>query len=290
MPKAPLEKISLADTAKWVAYYRAMESARPDAIFKDPYARKLAGPRGEEIVEGVPRAKTFAWPMIVRTATMDELLLDVVQRDGVDFVLNLAAGLDARPYRLTLPPDLRWVEVDYPQTIDYKSQILASESPRCRLERIGADLADVDARRALFSRLNTIGTRGLVITEGLMVYLTRDQAGVLAQDLADMSNTRLWILDIAAPFVLRIMQRSWASRLAADSAVFRFAPAEGAAFYAPFGWQLRVYRSAFLDARRYHREHKYAWLFRMFYPRMVRQEATRRSGPMTGTVLLQRTA
>ncbi len=85
-----------------------------------------------------------------------------------------------------------------------------------------------------------------------------------------------------------MMQRSWSKMLASDSAVFRFAPAEGADFYAPFGWKLRQYRSILIDARRYHREARQAWLWRLLFPRATRQEKTRRSGPMTGTILLER--
>lgn len=219
---------------------------------------------------------------------MDELIMQAVQREGVDLIVNLAAGLDARPYRMQLPATLSWVEVDYPQTIEYKTQILAGETPQCRLERIGADLTDVDDRRSLFARVNGLGARGLVISEGLMVYLTRDQAAGLAKDLAQQPNFLLWLTDIAAPFVLKLMQRAWSRHLASDSAVFRFAPAEGADFYAPYGWQLDVYRSAFIDARRYRRESNLAWMWRLLYPRLTRQEATRRSGPMTGSVLLRR--
>src|SRR5207237_9946769 len=55
---------NVSDTAKWVAEYRAMETDRPDAIFRDPYARRLAGPEGAEIVASLPRGKATAWPMI----------------------------------------------------------------------------------------------------------------------------------------------------------------------------------------------------------------------------------
>jgi len=279
--------ISVADTAKWVAMYRAMESERPDAIFHDPFARRLAGARGADILERMPRGRTFAWPMIVRTALIDELVTQAVGRDGVDFVVNLAAGLDARPYRMELPPDLHWVEVDYPATIEEKAAALAGETPHCRLERIGTDLADTDARRSLFERLGAMGTRGLVITEGLMVYLTSEQAGELARDLAAAANFRFWVTDIAAPWVLKLMKRTW-SRGFADASVFRFAPEEGAEFYARFGWRLAQYRSTFLESRRLKRESPMAWIWRVFYPRVIRQEATRRSGPMTGTILLTR--
>jgi hypothetical protein len=85
--------------------YRAMESERPDAIFNDPFARRLAGERGVEILGSMPRARSLAWPMIVRTAVMDEIILRCVGR-GARTVINLAAGLDARAFRLGLPATL----------------------------------------------------------------------------------------------------------------------------------------------------------------------------------------
>src|SRR3989454_10568535 len=137
----------VSDTARWVALYRAMESERPDALFRDPYARKLAGERGERILASLQKGRAWAWPMIVRTAVLDELILRTIERDRVDTVLNLAAGLDTRPYRLPLAPSLRWVEVDFPDVIAYKQQQLAGERPACALEQIGAGLADAADRR-----------------------------------------------------------------------------------------------------------------------------------------------
>jgi len=54
----PIDHIS--DTARWVAVYRAMETARPDAIFRDPFADRLAGERGHQIVKEMPRGRTMA--------------------------------------------------------------------------------------------------------------------------------------------------------------------------------------------------------------------------------------
>src|SRR2546421_10012034 len=99
---ATIEHVS--DTARWVALYRAMESERPDALFRDPYARRLAGERGERILTSMRKGRAWAWPMIVRTAVMDELILRAIQRDGGGTVLNLAAGLGTRPYRRPPPP------------------------------------------------------------------------------------------------------------------------------------------------------------------------------------------
>ena len=45
---------NVSDTARWVAVYRAMETERPDALFRDPWGRRLAGVKGKEIVRGLP--------------------------------------------------------------------------------------------------------------------------------------------------------------------------------------------------------------------------------------------
>ena len=104
---------SVSDTALLVAHHRAMESARPDALFRDPPAQRLAGERGVQIVRKLPWGRQNAWSTIVRTVLIDEIVLRLTAQ-GVDTVLNLAAGLDARPYRLELPTALRWGEWERP--------------------------------------------------------------------------------------------------------------------------------------------------------------------------------
>src|SRR5438045_8654783 len=113
---------NISDTAIWSAMYRAEESERPDAFFHDPYARRLAGGRGEAIQSTLASQKKNAWAWITRTIMFDRFISEQIA-DGVDVVINLAAGLDARPYRMPLPPSLRWYEVDLPPIIEYKSEI-----------------------------------------------------------------------------------------------------------------------------------------------------------------------
>ena len=144
---------NVSDTARWVAVYRAMESDRPDALFRDPYARELAGERGEQIVRTMPRSREAAFAMIVRTAVFDEIILECVRGRGVDLVVNLAAGLDARAWRLDLPESLRWVDVDLPAILEYKASMMAGRTPRCRYEAIATDLTDAARRDALFAQL-----------------------------------------------------------------------------------------------------------------------------------------
>jgi methyltransferase (TIGR00027 family) len=271
----------VSDTALWVAMYRAMETDRPDALFRDPLARKLAGPRGEEILRAIPKGKQFAWPMIVRTAVMDDAILRAVRDEGADAVLNLAAGLDTRPYRLPLPRALRWVEADFPDMQDYKDAHLNGEQPRCTLERERVDLTDGAARRALFQRLGASARRLLVIAEGLLIYLTPEQVAGLAQDLHAQPSFQWWLVDIAHPRLLKMMEKTWGQTLRAGNAPLRFAPAESTAFFRPHGWEESVFRPMFEESIRLKRTFPMArfWRFVMrFYPRKLREEMKRFSG------------
>ena len=274
---APLTHIS--DTARWVAVYRAMETERPDAIFKDPFARRLAGAQGEAIVQALPQGRTWAWPMIVRTAVFDEMILRTVAADGVGTVLNLAAGLDTRPFRLPLPSDVRWLDADLPDMIAYKRAQLATETPRCRLEFVEIDLRDAERRRALFARAVERGPV-LAITEGLLIYLTADQAGALADDLAG-AGLRWWLLDIASPRLLKMMLKTWQRPLADAGAPFQFAPEESTRFFEPHGWQEREWRSIWEESLRLKRSMRLAWLWNFigrFYPKRTREQLRRFSG------------
>lgn len=243
---------NVSDTAAWAAHYRALESARPDALFRDPYAERLAGERGRRIAAEEREMDRAAWAWTMRTVLFDELLRGEIA-GGADLVVNLAAGLDARPYRMELPPDLRWVEVDLPAPLDYKEELLAGETPRCRLERVRLDLADVPGRQAFFAGLGNGARRAVVITEGLLVYLERDEVLALGRDLAAVPAFQRWLVDVVSPGLLVRMQRTAGKQLKVAKAPFRFAPEEGVDFFALCGWRPLAVRSLFAEAKRFRR-------------------------------------
>jgi methyltransferase (TIGR00027 family) len=231
---SPVRDIS--DTARWVAYFRARETQRPDALFRDPYAERLAGPRGYEIANTLVWGNTNAWAWTTRTYLFDQFLSTAIAK-GADLVLNLAAGLDARPYRMALPPTLKWLEVDLPEILSYKEQILAADKPQCQLERIGLDLSDREARRKLFAAVDRRSSKAIVVTEGLLIYFTAEDVGSLAMDLATSAPFRSWVIDLASPGQLKVMQRTTGKQLSEVGASFRFGPPEGASFFLPYGWE-----------------------------------------------------
>ena len=278
---------NVSDTARWVAVYRAMETERPDALFSDPFARKLAGEKGDEIVRTMKDGRSMAWAMIVRTKVFDDIIMAEVGTNGIDLVLNLAAGLDARPWRLALPLSLRWVDVDLPDILRYKLETLGDAKPRCTYEAIEADLTDAGVRQALFARFGAQSKRALILTEGLLIYLSAEQVGALATDLHAQPSFERWVIDLANPRLLKMMTKSWGASLAAGNAPFKFAPASGTDFFREFGWAERAFHSTMEEAERLDREMKMMWLWKFlgrFYPAKMREEFRR----MSGIVVLER--
>jgi len=224
----------ISDTAFLTAVHRARESERPDAVFRDPFARRLAGQRGEEIAS-VIRA-CHEWTFTARTWLFDRIVLDAVG-SGVDTVVNLAAGLDARPYRLDLSASLRWVEVDLPELFAHKVPLLEGARPRCALERVPLDLADQGARRKLFEDIGRGAKDTLVLAEGLLVYLAEEDVASLARDLAAAPRFRRWAFDLASPGLVRLLQKKVGGKFAEGGVALRFGPPAGPAFFSAHGWR-----------------------------------------------------
>lgn len=239
----------ISDTARWAAVYRARENERPDALFRDPFARRLAGKLGEEIALALPFHEKHAWSWVTRTYLFDQFITEAVHA-GADLVLNLAAGLDTRPYRMALPNSLNWVEVDLPGILDYKEEILGAEKPVCALERVRLDLAGVQARRDLFDRLGGRATKALIVAEGLIAYLSDDEAGALAEDLARPRAFQRWVLDMASPGLLRMVVKNTQAQFSQGVAPLRFAPEDGPEFFARHGWRAVEVRSMLKTAAR----------------------------------------
>jgi methyltransferase (TIGR00027 family) len=277
----------VSDTALWVAIYRADESDRKDALFHDPYARRLAGERGRQIVEGMRRGRTWSWPMVVRTQVFDETVLATL-REGFDTVLNLAAGLDARPWRLDLPPATRWFDVDMPGMTEYKQQAMAGETPRCRYTALAADLRDAAVRRKLFEDVGRESRRTLVIAEGLLIYLAPADVGALADDLAAVPAFQRWLIDLASPALLEMMRKRLRGPAGLENAPFLFAPAESTGFFTPHGWREREYHSTLVEAERLRRTFPFAWFWKLMMPFMpkARRDVFQR---FSGYVVLERT-
>jgi methyltransferase (TIGR00027 family) len=280
----------VSDTAFWVAYFRWVETQRKDALFRDPLAIKLCGERGVELARRMGIERAMAWSMALRTWIIDRYILDAIQ-GGVDMVVNLGAGLDTRPYRLDISSDFQWVEVDFSHVVDYKNQVLADDKPICRLERIACDLSVDAEREALLARLNDRAQRILVLTEGVVPYLSNDEAGRLARDLAAQSQVEWWLTDYFSPFFLKLSARGKIQRHLAKNAPFRFnagpEPLDWPTFFAATGWQVSDIRFSGEEGIKIGRALPAGFIARLFI-RFMPEEKLRPFKRMNGYALLKK--
>ena len=183
----------ISDTALLVAAARAAETKREDGLIRDPYAARLAGERGFAIARSGTPSRWRSFGIGLRSRFIDNFLETEWQTAAVNCVLCLGAGLDARPWRLSPPSDLLWLEVDFAPILDYKHNLLKDVAPRCRLERMTADLNNPADRQRVFNAVRA--HRVLLLTEGLLFYLPADTVRALALEAAEACER--WLIDIS---------------------------------------------------------------------------------------------
>ncbi|MEA5360042.1 SAM-dependent methyltransferase [Amycolatopsis sp., V23-08] len=172
-------------TAVGVAALRALESRRPDRLFDDPYATAFyqAG-RSALPATRDGLGPVFASQVAIRTRFYDDYLLGA----GCPQVVLLAAGLDARAFRLPWPPGTRLFELDLPEVLAFKDRVLAGQGaqPSCERVAVGADLRD-DWAAALRAAGFDARVPAAWLAEGLLVYLSREDADRMLTAVTELS-------------------------------------------------------------------------------------------------------
>jgi len=171
---------AVAKTALITAAERAVETERNEMegrLFTDPFARVLAGDEGFFLLER-GRAELGDQPPAValRTRYFDDRILHGLDQ-GIRQVVLLAAGLDARAYRLTFPEGTRLFELDRQGVLSYKQEKLGNASAHCERRMVGVDLQG-DWQGPLADAGMDRSRPTLWLMEGLLMYL--EEAEVLA--------------------------------------------------------------------------------------------------------------
>jgi len=188
MPGKTLTGKSLAATANWTAAARAIESARDDRLFSDPWAATLAGPEGAAWIQR--RSPDSVIPMVLRTRFFDDYLLRIAGEQAVRQIVLVAAGLDTRAFRLGWPAGTRLFELDQPDVLSHKERVLhtAGARPACERTAVACDLTGPWAQ-ALTATCFDPQRLSAWLLEGFLFYLS-------SQDLIQLLDR---ILDLAAP-------------------------------------------------------------------------------------------
>ena len=167
----------VATTGLLVAALRAEESKQPKPLFDDPFAASLAGDAGRAALVSYRAAVGSSIPIIeVRTRFFDEALSRAAT-DGIRQVVIVAAGMDARAYRLAGLAGCHVFELDQAEVLEYKQSVLRDIQPQANRRAVPADLSR-DFSGALKAAGFQSSAPSVWLVEGLLQYL--DESAVLA--------------------------------------------------------------------------------------------------------------
>lgn len=195
---------SVGATAVMVAAARAAETARPDALINDPYAKVLVEGAGAgswdyiadeafvaQVSEADPEVATLFEHMgnyqAVRTHFFDAFFAAAVD-GGIRQVVILASGLDSRAFRLPWPAGTTVFEIDQPKVLEYKSATLAAHGvhPTAERREVAMDLRQ-DWPAALVAAGFDQRRPTAWLAEGLLMYLPADAQDRLFAQITELS-------------------------------------------------------------------------------------------------------
>jgi methyltransferase (TIGR00027 family) len=179
---------SVGATALGVAAARAADSESDHPLISDPFARVFLDTAGDgvwnwfgapelpaEVIEIDPtlpvRQQSMVSYFASRTKFFDTFFLDAANA-GIRQVLILAAGLDARCWRLPWPDGVTVFELDQPRVLDFKASTLHEQGfdPTCHRVAVPVDLRQ-DWPKALQQAGFDASAPSVWSIEGLLMYL-----------------------------------------------------------------------------------------------------------------------
>jgi methyltransferase (TIGR00027 family) len=182
---------SVGATALGVAMARAAESSCDCPLFTDPYAQLFidaASEHGwEPTASMIERVRIVAGYAAARTKWFDEYFI-AAGANGIDQAVILAAGLDARAWRLPWVDGSVVYEIDQPQVLAFKADTLAAHGaqPSVTYRAVSIDLR-ADWPKALRQAGFDPSTPTAWSAEGLLPYLPAAGQDLLFERVADLS-------------------------------------------------------------------------------------------------------
>jgi methyltransferase (TIGR00027 family) len=232
-------------TARWVAANRALETDHPSPLYRDASARELAGDTGFEVLYAMRTAagmETFNGPdpyLTIRTRFFDDALLAAVRESSIDQVVILAAGMDARAFRLEWPAGVRLFEVDRDDVFGHKEPVLArlQARPSCDRRVVRQDLSQPWASALVNAGFDT-SRKAAFLAEGLLYYLDEAAATSIFDVLRGIAAPGSWIgVDAISPEALTSpFMATYLRKLAQMGCPWQFSVADPEAFMAAKGW------------------------------------------------------
>ena len=190
-------------------------------------------------------AKGHQSSVAVRTRYFDDAIENVLNEMPIRQVVLPAAGMDARSFRLDLPQDTSWYELDQPELITVKEQILGDVQarPRCQRHVVSVDLTS-DWTATLLQAGMQPDRPTLWVVEGLLCYLTSEAVGALLDSITELSapGSRLFVDVLGSMVVDRNLPwlRPWLEALEEVGMGQQFGTDDPESLFEPRGWHCEV--------------------------------------------------
>lgn len=240
---------TVEDTARWTAAVRALETARDDALYHDPWAAELAGPEGAAwLAERTPDA---VLPMVLRTRYFDDWLAETLASRGIRQVVLVAAGLDTRAYRLAWPDGVRCLEIDRSSVLRHKQAILDRAGARARCDRriVEADLAQPWAD-GLVAAGFAVNEPAAWVLEGFLFYMPPDAVARILDQVTQLSaaGSRLGFDIVNTVMLTSPWTRPWVEMQAAAGAPWLGTMDDPVGVLDALGWRAALTQAGQPDA------------------------------------------
>lgn len=195
----------VAKTALLIAAMRATETKRSDQegrLFNDPFAEKLAGKEGFSILENAITEVGDQPAIPIRTRFYDDRIIRAIA-EGIHQIVILAAGMDARAYRMPFTNDIQVFELDRQEVLDYKQSILGNTQHHCQRFPVAVDFNGEWQNQLLQAGLNT-SKPTLWLMEGLLMYLNETTVTALFKKINALSPIKsILIFDVIGSTLLK---------------------------------------------------------------------------------------
>ncbi|MEE0830309.1 MAG: class I SAM-dependent methyltransferase [Longicatena sp.] len=178
----------------YIPLYGKAYVSQKGIILNDPSAENIWNQEGFEL-KGKAKSKWLAYYMAMRSATMDKFVKNKLQSDSC--ILHLGCGLDSRVKRLSL--NHPWYDVDFKEVIEVRQKYF-SEDHNCHM------LAG-DVSKPEFLTSIPYHQHGIIILEGLTMYLSKDILNQLFEALSKHFDTLDIILDTYSTFALKMSKK-----------------------------------------------------------------------------------
>jgi methyltransferase (TIGR00027 family) len=234
-------------TALVMAANRALETELAHPLYRDRFARELAGASGSSTLTSMRR---MIWPgyftgpepyLSIRTRFFDDALRRVAYDSSITQIVILAAGMDARALRLDWPTDVVLFEVDRDEVFDRKEAVLRTMKarPACHRRVVRADLSRSWTAALLKAGFDP-NRKAAFLLEGVLAFLDEVVVAHVFQGLGSIASLGSWIgLDVlsaetlASPFMTPWLRKQ--EELGRPPS--RFGLDDPEAFLAAHGWQ-----------------------------------------------------